>query len=414
MLVPCAILAAARFDGECVVILITGATGFIGGATARALRERGHRVLAATRRRDNTYAETVEADFTRDVEPATWLPRLADVDVLVNTVGVLREQGRQTFDALHVRAPIALFSACVDAGVSRVIQLSALGADQHARSAYHVSKRAADDFLASLPISSAIVQPSLVYGPGGESARLFNTLASLPLIPLPGDGSQRVQPIHIDDVVACIVALVERSVPGRDRVALVGPQPVTLREYLAALSRNLGRPHPRFIEVPHVAIRFAAFVGTALKGALLDPETLAMLQRGNVADASDTVRLLGAVPRPITEFIALRDAAAIRQQAQLNWLLPLVRVMLAAMWIVTGIVSLAVYPIAESYALLARTGITGGFATVALVGSAALDIVFGVATLVAPSKLLWWSQIALIVGYTLIISVFLPEFWAHP
>ena len=157
-----------------------------------------------------------------------------------------------------------------------------------------------------------------------------------------------------------------------------------------------------------------ATIGDVLSGPLVDRETLAMLERGNVADVADTVELGGTPPRAARDFIPRHDAAAVRKQAQLDWLLPLLRVALAVMWIVTGIVSLAVYPIAESYALLARTGITGTFATVALAGSSMLDIAFGIATLVTPSRLLWWSQIMLIVGYTAIISWFLPEFWAHP
>ncbi len=111
-----------------------------------------------------------------------------------------------------------------------------------------------------------------------------------------------------------------------------------------------------------------------------------MLERGNVADVADTQRILGAPPRPVANFIPRRVASMARRQAQLNWLLPLLRITIAAMWIVTGIVSVAVYPVSDSYALLARTGITGTLATAALVGAASLDIAFGIATLLAPSR----------------------------
>lgn len=398
-----------------MVVLVTGASGFIGSAVADSLRAAGHRVIEGTHRRNATSdADTVPVDFTRDFDPAAWRTTLRGVDAVVNAVGILREQGHQTFDALHVRAPRALFAACVDAGVVRVIQISALGADENATSAYHISKRRADEFLAAQSISSVIVQPSLVYGPGGESARLFDTLASLPWIPLPGDGMQRLQPIHLDDVVACIVALLERDRWRTGRIALVGSEPTTLRDYLAALARALGRSRVRFLRIPYSWIRAAASLGRKMPGALLDNETLAMLERGNVADVVDTQRILGASPRPIANFVPRRVASIARRQAQLNWLLPLLRLAVAAMWIVTGIVSIAVYPITDSYALLAATGITGTFATSTLIGAAVLDIALGVATLMAPSRLLWWSQIILIVCYTAIISVWLPEFWAHP
>jgi hypothetical protein len=253
-----------------------------------------------------------------------------------------------------------------------------------------------------------------VYGPGGESARLFDTLAALPWIPLPGDGMQRIQPIHLDDLVACIVALLERDRWRTGRIALVGSEPITLRDYLAALAGALGRARVRFLRIPASWVRAVAALGEAVPGALLDNETLAMLERGNTADVAETQRILGASPRPVANFVSRRVAAIARRQAQLNWLLPVLRLTVAAMWIVTGIVSIAVFPVADSYALLARTGITGTFATAALIGAAVLDIALGVATLLAPSRLLWWLQIILIVSYTAIISVWLPEFWAHP
>ena len=398
-----------------MVVLVTGASGFIGSAVVDALRAAGHRVIEVTRRQSaTTDADTVAVDFTRDFDPAAWRSKLRGVDAVVNAVGILREQGDQTFEALHVRAPRALFAACVDAGVTRVVQISALGADESATSAYHISKRRADEFLAEQSISSVIVQPSLVYGPAGGSARLFDTLASLPLIPLPGDGMQRIQPIHLDDLVACIVALLDRDRWRTGRVALVGADPTTLRDYLAALARALGHSRIRFLRVPISWVRAAALFGKIVPGALLDNETLAMLERGNVADAADTQRILGAPPRPIANFIPRRVATVARRHAQLTWLLPLLRLAVAAMWIVTGIVSIAVYPVSDSYALLARTGLAGTFATAALIGAAVLDIALGLASLLAPSRLLWWTQIILIVGYTAIISVWLPEFWAHP
>jgi uncharacterized protein YbjT (DUF2867 family) len=353
-------------------------------------------------------------DFTRDFEPAAWRARLRGVDAVVNAVGLLRERGRLTFEAVHVRAPRALFAAAAEAGVRRVVQISALGADDAATSDYHRSKRRADDFLSAMPLSSVIVQPSLVYGRGGASARLFDALAALPLVPLPGDGRQRIQPIHVDDAVPAIVALLDREAWRVGRVALVGPEPIALRDYLAALRAALGLPPARFVEVPRRLLLAGARVGDRLPGVLLDSATLGMLERGNTADPRATRQLLGHEPRPPSQFIGPGERRLARDAARLAWSVPLLRVAVAAMWIVTGLVSLAVYPLEDSYELLARTGITGRAAPLALGAAALLDIALGIATLALRRRWVWWTQIGLIVAYTAIITWRLPEFWAHP
>jgi len=77
-----------------------------------------------------------------------------------------------------------------------VINISALGADAEASSRFHLTKKAADDYLLATHTRAVVLQPSLVYGPGGASARMFDTLASLPVIPLIGDGGQWIPPVR--------------------------------------------------------------------------------------------------------------------------------------------------------------------------------------------------------------------------
>jgi uncharacterized protein YbjT (DUF2867 family) len=405
-----------------MVVLLTGASGFIGRRLAQALAAARHEVVCATRhpeRKVNFASRLVAADFTRDTDAAVWIPRLAGIDVVINAVGIFREQGAQTFDMVHARAPMALFAACAASHVRLVVQISALGADEDARSRYHLSKKRADDYLRSLPLSSVIVQPSLVYGPDGVSARLFTTLASLPRIPLPGRGRQRIQPVHVDDVIAAIVALldsdIEHHIESGRRLPVVGPRALSLRAFLAGLRHAMGLDRARFIAIPMPLVRIAARAGALLPGSLLDAEALQMLERGNTASATPITALLGRPPRATVEFVAAMERQAVRMQARLNWLLPLLRLSIALVWIVTGIVSLGLYPVADSYALLARVGITGMLAPLMLYGAALLDLAFGIAILVLKRRrLLWLAQVAVIVFYSLIISWRLPEFWLHP
>jgi uncharacterized protein YbjT (DUF2867 family) len=359
-------------------------------------------------------AEYRLVDFATDFDPAIWTPRLQGVDVVINAVGILRQRGTQTFDALHWRAPRALFSAASEAGL-RCVQISALGADADARSAYHLSKKRADDFLATLPVDWVIVQPGLVYGAGGASARLFTAMASLPLVPVPGRGDQLVQPIHIDDFVSAVVALVESKTPIARRIPLVGPRHLPFRDMLRELRHALGLPPARLLPIPATLMRAAARVGGWLQGGMLDTETLEMLLRGNAADPGETRRLLGREPRPLSEFVRRDERDAARAYGQLQWLLPLLRFSVALVWIVTGIVSLGVFPVQESHLLLARAGVPVALAPLALYASALLDLALGLASLLLRRRqILWLVQIMVIVGYSVIITWKLPEFWSHP
>jgi uncharacterized protein YbjT (DUF2867 family) len=395
-----------------MVILITGATGFIGRRLSAALRAAGHRVIAASRRPGAE--DSVAADFTRDFDVETWVPKLAGVDVVINAVGIIRERGSQSFENIHTRAPQALFAACVQAGVKKVIQISALGADT-GTTRYFTSKHKADEYLEQLPIAWTIVQPSLVFGFGGSSAGLFTLLASLPVTPLPGGGMQQVQPIHVDDVIAAIQKLIEGSEMNGKRVALVGPEPISLKEFLRRLRQRMQLPRPWFVTIPAVFMRAIASIAQYVPGSLLDPETLSMLEAGNTAPPDDTKRLLHHSPRPPEQLIADDQRDVMRREAQLGWLLPMLRISIALVWIWTGIVSLGLYPTQDSYELLARVGVGPALAPLMLYGAAVLDLLVGLATLVM-SRLgwLWLLQLAVILGYTVIITFKLPEFWLHP
>lgn len=381
-------------------VLLLGSRGFIGRHVLRALEAAGHRVRRADR---------PEIDLARDDPAEAWAPRLHDVDVVVNAAGIFRETRTTSFQAVHARGPALLFEACARAGV-KVVQVSALGAEASAPTAFLRTKYEADERLLALDVPSIVLQPSLVHGEGGASASLLTTLASLPRIPLPGAGGQRIQPVAVEDMAAAVLRAIDSDRFPRTRLAVVGPEALTLRTYLARLRDVMGMGPVRFVEIPSPLVR----LGARLRVGLLDRGSLAMLERGNTADVAPLRALLGREPRQVPGAMEAAAAASLRTAAKLGWLLPVLRGALAVMWLGAAIVSAGLYPVAESLALLARTGLHGALAYGALYGASALDLVMGIATLVWPRRALWLAQAVLIIAYTGIITVFLPEQWLHP
>jgi uncharacterized protein YbjT (DUF2867 family) len=392
-------------------ILVCGARGFIGHAISERLAGAGHTVLRGVR--EPAGGGEVAIDFTRQLTVEDWIPFLADVDVVINAVGILVERSRQTFADVHRNAPCALFEACARAGVQRVVQISALGAER-GTTGYFTSKRAADDFLMAQPLEWQVVRPALVYGAEGGSARFFRMLASLPLTFLPGDGRQRLQPIHIDDLAEAVLRLSSPATPPHQCIELVGGEAVEYGDMLARYRAGMAFPPPLQLPGPAGAMRLMAAMAGWMPGAILTPDTWAMLQAGNTGDATATRALLGRPPRAIGRFIPADEADITRQQALAAWRTPLLRSVLALVWLLTAVVSLFVHPVAESLELLAAVGLTGSMAMAALYGAALLDAGMGIATLLAPGRRLWRLQLGIVVTYSAIIAIALPEYLAHP
>ena len=177
------------------------------------------------------------------------------------------------------------------------------------------------------------------------------------------------------------------------------------------------RGHLFVLGLPEFLFLWGAKIAGHLPGSSLDMETAGMLLRGNTAPSQAFERLLGRSPKPIEHFIAPERSAALRTAAVLGVWLPVLRGSIALLWIWTGIVSLGLYPVQDSLALLERVGLQGGMALLALYGAAALDLLLGVLTLLAPARrraAVWAAQLLLIGGYTVLITLFLPEYWLHP
>lgn len=284
-------------------ILICGATGFVGKHLAQALRDVGYVVIRAVRRPSEL--SDIAVDFRNDTSKEIWLPRLKGINVVINAVGVLRDNANTPMQKLHAETPSALFAACAEAGIERVVQLSALGVESGINTAYFSTRIAAEAALHRLPTQSRYLclRPSVIYGEDGASAKMFKLLAKLPIHALPMAGLQALQPVHIDDVCVAVSQWLSNSNAMSQTVNVVGAEATTMRGMLDSYRQQLGLKPAWHIPVPSLLVKTAARIGDHIPVSPLCSDTLTMLAAGNTASASEFAKLLGHAPRGYQTFI---------------------------------------------------------------------------------------------------------------
>jgi uncharacterized protein YbjT (DUF2867 family) len=268
-------------------VWLLGAAGFVGRQVAQALQAAGHALVRRPR-----------VDMARATAASDWLPYLSGVDAVVNTVGVLRDSRRRPIWPTHASGPQALFDACAQAGVRRVVQVSALGIEGNP-TAYARSKRAADEHLLALAqsgvLDAVVLRPSIVVGEGGASSGLFRALARLPWLLLPAPVARGLaQPLRVDDLAAAVAACLCGE--HRGVLELAGPEVFTLQGLIAHWREAMGHAPARVALLPEAPSRWSARLGDAVPLTPWCSETLALLAQPNTADASTLSRLLGHTP----------------------------------------------------------------------------------------------------------------------
>ena len=262
-------------------VMVLGGTGFIGRHAAAALKARGHSVVIGTRSPKRALkrlpaelrdCELRETHFESLTTRYVWQPLLADIDAVINAVGILRERGRETYDRVHNMAPTALAAACERLHL-RLVHVSALGLRPQALSGFIHSKILAERAIAAAGADYSIVRPSLLDGDGGFGAEWIRRVARWPVHFIPAEARGRMAPLDVRDLGEALAVLCERGGEGRREVELGGGAKRTMAEHLASMrALHDGRPALR-IPIPRFLARIenpGVNVGLNLRKAIDD------------------------------------------------------------------------------------------------------------------------------------------------
>ncbi len=283
----------AQRDGERLATVF-GGSGFVGRHAVRALAQGGWRVRAAVRRPDLAghlqplggvgQIQPVQANL-RDL--ASVARALAGSTCVINAVGVLVGSGAQSFDAVHVLGARNVAKAAREAGVARLIHVSAIGADRASNADYARSKGNGEQAVLEEFPDAIILRPSIVFGPEDEFFNRFASLAQMsPFLPLIGGGKTKFQPVYVGDLAKAIAAASQGAGKPGTVYEIGGPAVLSFRELLD-LTQTWTQRKRAYLPLPFWAAKLQALLTWPLPNSLrpITVDQVRMLANDNVVSA---------------------------------------------------------------------------------------------------------------------------------
>jgi NADH dehydrogenase len=292
-------------------VLVTGGTGFVGTHVCRALIARGHlprllvRVGSEARiPEDVRNACRVTPGDVTDREAVEFAAQ--GTSAIVHLVGIIREFPKRgvTFERLHVAATRNAVDAARRWEIPRFVHMSALGARPGAPTGYFDTKGRAEEYARQSGLAWTIFRPSVIFGPGDQFLNeLAAILSKAPFVPVPGDGSYRLQPVFIGDLVKGIADALQRPDTEGKVFEVGGPERISYAELLDKVAESAGRRAGK-VRIPLSVMRPLVRRLERFRKFPLTTDQLEMLLAENICDAGPFYSTFGFTPLSLSDYLS--------------------------------------------------------------------------------------------------------------
>ena len=299
-------------------VLVTGASGFVGGHMVETLLKAGHAVRGLSRELPTGARLKAGVEYVDGADVAlssTLTPQMFhEVDAVVHLIGIIQEgTGNQTFQRIHVDGTQNLVDAAMEGGLTgRFVYMSALGSAPDAPAEYSRTKYAAEQIVMRSGLPYTIFRPSLIMGKDGEFVKQMGDLIKhgglpvplpFPFIPVPGPGENKFQPMDVDELCACVARCLEDPRTTGQVFEVGGATQVTFNVLLAGFAQHLGVKKP----MVHVPLAVLNAVAPVLEALMPKPpvtrDQLANLSRDNITSSRAVEEVFGVRPSTFQQIL---------------------------------------------------------------------------------------------------------------
>lgn len=290
-----------------MLILITGATGSVGKKLTDKLQNSGYRLRILERKVDaiNISGGNIERAKGSLEDIKSLNEALSGIDIVIHLAGITHTNKEALYFKINTGGTKNLIKACKNNGVKKFIYISSRTACEEG-GAYAKSKLLAEKALLESDLDWVILRPAEIYGAGGKEAisKLINIIEKSPFIPIIGNGQYLLSPVHADDLIQSILAILKNNAYSKKIYTIAGPEEFTYSELTDKISKILGVKR-RKIFIPLSVFEFLAFVFYLFKKDILVRDQIPRLICKKSSDIAPAKKELGFNPRTLKEGIKL-------------------------------------------------------------------------------------------------------------